>query len=60
MFETYKHKIHVWVKMSPKTAPHLTWAYAWSTNAYPTCKSAVKAAKTKNPELEFKASFAKD
>lgn len=60
MFKVYKRKIHVWAKMSPRTAPHLVWAYAWSTNAYPTCREAVAAAKAKHPDMEFKASFAKD
>tara|TARA_R110000868_G_C10603694_1_gene740750 strand:- start:109 stop:237 length:129 start_codon:yes stop_codon:yes gene_type:complete len=34
--------------------------YAWSTNAYKTCKAAVTGAKIKRPQLEFVARFAKD
>ena len=43
--------------MTPKTAPHLTWAFAWCTNAYPTCKAAIAGAKEQYPELEFRAQF---
>lgn len=60
MFKVYKRKIHVYCKGSPNTAPHLTWFYAWSTNAYPTCRAAVEAAQAKHPNEKFKASFAKD
>lgn len=57
MLKVYKRKIYVWVKMTPKTAPHLTWSFAWCSNAYPTCKEAVKAAKLLHPGYDFKASF---
>jgi hypothetical protein len=60
-FKVYKRKIYVWAKMTPKTAPHLTWAFAWCTNAYPTCKTAVAGARQQYPNMEFKARFsAKD
>jgi hypothetical protein len=60
VFKVYKRKIHVYCKGAPKTAPHLSQFYAWSTNAYKTCRDAVAAAKVKYPEQEFKAFFAKD
>lgn len=60
MHYVYKRKIHVYCKGTPKTAPHLTWFYAWSTNAYRTCRDAVTAAQAKHPGETFKACFAKD
>lgn len=60
MFKVYKRKIYVWAKITPKTAPHLAWAFAWATNAYPTCKAAIAGAKKEYPDMLFKASFAKD
>jgi hypothetical protein len=59
-FKVYRRKIHVYAKGAPKTAPHLTRFYAWSTNAYKTCKDAVRAAKALYPGQEFTANFAKD
>ena len=59
-FKTYPRKIHVYAIGAPKTAPHLKQFYAWSTNAYKTCREAVTAAKLKEPQFDFKASFAKD
>jgi hypothetical protein len=59
-FKVYKRKIHVYAKGSPKSAPHLTRFYAWSTNAYKTCRDAVAAAKAKHPDTDFVANFAKD
>ena len=56
----YKRKIHVFAKGSPKTAPHLSRYYAWSTNAYRTCREAIAAAKALHPETDFIANFAKD
>lgn len=35
-------------------------AYAWSTNAYRTCREAIAGAKARYPHQEFKANFAKD
>lgn len=32
--------------------------YAWSTNAYKTCRDAAAAAKAKAPNLDFRAYFA--
>jgi hypothetical protein len=56
----YRRKIHVYAIGTPKTAPHITQFYAWSTNAHRTCREAVAAAKLKEPRFDFKASFAKD
>ena len=60
MFKLYKRKIHVYCKGAPKTAPHLKQFYAWSTNAYQTCRDAIAAAKSLYPDQEFTANFAKD
>jgi len=59
-FKVYPRKIHVYCKGAPKTAPHLLQFYAWSTNAYKTCRDAVAAAKAMHPSEDFKACFAKD
>lgn len=59
-FKVYPRKIHVYCKDSPKTALHQTQFYAWSTNAYRTCRDAVAAAEALHPGKEFKASFARD
>jgi hypothetical protein len=59
-FKVYPRKIHVYCKGAPKTAPHLSQFYAWSTNAYKTCRDAVVAAKALHPSQEFTARFAKD
>lgn len=53
MFKVYKRKIHVYFK-HPNG-----FVYAWSTNAYPTCKAALKAAQELYPERSFKANFDK-
>jgi hypothetical protein len=53
-------KIHVYCVGAPKTAPHLKQFYAWSTNAYKTCREAIAAAKALYPSREFNANFAKD
>jgi hypothetical protein len=53
-FKVYKRKIHVYFKK-----PDGLW-YAWSTNAYKTCKEAVQAAKLERPQWDFVASFARD
>lgn len=54
MFRVYKRKIHL----------HLfrdgAWVYAFSTNAFPTCKAAKAHAEKINPNTAFKANFAKD
>jgi len=57
MIKTYPKRIYVWCKGSPKTAPDLKWFFVWCTNAYPTCKAAVEAAKASHPDREFKAAF---
>jgi hypothetical protein len=54
MFKVYKRKIHVYQCRDG----HLV--YAWSSNAYKTCRDAVEGAKARYPNHEFKASFAKD
>jgi len=53
-FKVYKRKINVYYKRTGGLC------YAWSTNAYKTCKDATKAAKALHPDLEFRAWFAKD
>jgi hypothetical protein len=53
-FKVYKRKIHVYFKKRDGL-----W-YAWSTNAYRTCRDAVAAAKQERPQWEFVANFAKD
>ena len=53
-FKVYKRKIHVYFKKSDDLY------YAWTTNAYKTCKAAAAAAKQERPQWDFKASFAKD
>lgn len=49
----YKRKIHVYFKKP--NGLH----YAWSTNAYRTCRDAVTAAKLERPQWDFVANFAK-
>jgi len=53
-FKVHKRKIHVYFKKP--NGNH----YAWSTNAYKTCREAIAAAKLERPQWEFTASFAKD
>lgn len=53
-FKVYKRKIHVYFKKPDG------FYYAWSTNAYKTCREAVKAAKLERPQWDFVANFAKD
>ena len=52
-FKVYKRKIHVYFKKSNGLY------YAWSTNAYKTCREAVQAAKLERPQWDFVANFAK-
>lgn len=49
----YKRKIHVYQLRDSGAA------YAWSTNAYRTCRDAVAGARALYPHQQFKASFAK-
>ncbi len=49
----YARKIHVYFRRCDGLF------YAWSTNAYRTCREAVAAAKLERPQWEFKASFAR-
>lgn len=58
-FKVYPRKIHVYVAGPIASAPGQLWGYAWSTNAYRTCREAIAAAKLKYPNMTFKASFAK-
>ena len=53
-FKVYPRKIHVYFKMPNGLC------YAWSTNAYKTCREAVQAAKLERPQWQFTANFAKD
>jgi hypothetical protein len=53
-FKVYPRKIHVYYRK-----PSGLW-YAWSTNAFKTCRDAVADAKQQRPQWDFKASFAKD
>lgn len=53
--KVYKRKIHVY-----EVRVNYPMAYCWSTNAYPTCRAAVAAAKASYPLKQFKATFAKD
>jgi len=54
MFKVYKRKIHVYYKRQGELR------YAWSTNAYKTCREAIAGAKAIHPDFVFVASFAKD
>jgi hypothetical protein len=53
-FKVYKRKIHVYYKRQNGLC------YAWSTNAFKTCKEAIKDASENLPSLTFKAYFSKD
>ena len=53
-FKVYKRKIHVYFKNPDGLY------YAWSTNAYRTCREAIAAAKEWRPEFSYVANFAKD
>ena len=53
-FKVYKRKIHVY--QLREGGP----VYAWSTNAYKTCRDAVAGAVALYPHKQFKATFAKD
>lgn len=60
-FKVYKRKIHVYKREALACDPADTfWVYAWSTNAYKTCRDAVYAACELHPMGNFKANFAKD
>lgn len=59
-FKVYKRKIHVYHSGPIASDKGQQWGYAWSTNAYKTCKEAAQAGKELYPEFEFKANFAKD
>lgn len=59
-FKVYPRKIHVSYSGPLVIARGKKWEYAWSTNAYKTCREAVAAGKSLYPEFKFKANFAKD
>lgn len=50
----YARKIHVYQMRDGVPA------YAWSTNAYKTCRDAIAGAQARYPHQQFKASFARD
>jgi hypothetical protein len=52
----YRRKIDLYA--APLDA-RAAWAYAYSTNAYPTCRAAVHAARLKQPDQQFKAYFSR-
>lgn len=58
-FKVYKRKIHVYREANELDRPGQKWAYVWTSNAYRTCRDAVKAAEEKHPGVKFKAFFAK-
>jgi hypothetical protein len=53
----FPRKIDVWFEGGVALPPGQRWTYAWSTNAYRTCRDAVRAAKAKHPGVNFKANF---
>lgn len=55
-FKVYLKKIHVFYKNELTNG----FKYAYSTNAYRTCKEAKAAAIKSFPNSEIKASFARD
>ena len=60
-FRVYKRKIHVYVRQPGESPSSKLWMYMHSTNAFKTCKDAVKNAGIgKDSYLEFRAWFAKD
>ena len=63
-FKVYKRKIHVYREgnaLDQANGEMVQWVYAYSTNAYKTCKDAVAAAVLRAGTCKrFTASFAKD
>ena len=55
-FKVYRRKIHLWRWDENEKI----WLYAWSSNAYKTCKDAVAGANRIISATKFSASFAKD
>lgn len=55
-FKVYKRKIHVWYWNEKEKG----YFYAWSTNAFKTCRDALADAKRVQPWNNFKTAFAKD
>ena len=59
-FKVYKRKIDVYMRSALACDPSNTFfVYAWSTNAYKTCRDAVKEAEKLHPMNKFKAHFSK-
>lgn len=59
-FKVYKRKIHVFRESNELDGRDADrWIYVWTTNAHPTCKSALLEAKATLPTVKFKASFAR-
>lgn len=59
----YKRKIHIWLRQNsnvPDSEHKGHLMYMYSSNAYRTCREAIKAAKEKAPAFDFVANFAKD
>ena len=54
-FKVYPRKIQVYYKRPVD----LHYSYAWSTNAYKTCRDAVAEASRLHPKMQFKANFEK-
>jgi len=62
-FKVYKRKIHVYREgnaLDQVNGNLNKWVYMHSTNAYKTCKAAVKSTELKHPGKRFSANFAKD
>lgn len=60
MQKVYKRKINVYYSNQIVLSRGYKWEYAWSTNAYKTCRESVAAGKALYPEFDFKANFSKD
>jgi hypothetical protein len=63
-FKVYKRKIHVYREgnaLDQVNGEMSQWVYAYSTNAYKTCRDAVAAAVVRSGSCKrFTANFAKD
>jgi len=62
-FKVYPRKINVWLVQNsnvPDSEHKKGLLYLYSTNAYPTCKAAIAAAKANRPAFDYRAWFAKN
>ena len=60
-FKVYPRKINVFMRTALACDPSdMFYKYAWSTNAYRTCREAIAAARELHPSRTFKANFAKE